>query len=214
MLDGQQKPALVVSEGACSPLEQLRSGGLQLRQFNRLLGHVGEMVGEQILDGFTVRLQELCNRAPVTGEVGDKRLAYGIRDGARCLKMHDVEEIPRVLSVQGGTELAGVAVRRVEALDFDEEFVGILRGRAQFARDPRHQGPQVRVTTARTPRPRPVITMVTTVNEPTTQMTVTTRTAVALSMMEATSPTTCRRTTQATKGNDHDRTGYLAEISG
>jgi hypothetical protein len=133
LLDGQEKPALVVGEGARGALKQLRPGSLQLLQFNRLLGHASEMVGEQILERSAVRLQKLCNRSPVTSEVGDKRLPYGIRDRPRCLKMHDVEEVARVLSVQDGTELTGVEVRRVETLDFDEELVGFLRGRTQFA---------------------------------------------------------------------------------
>src|SRR5690606_2231406 len=115
------------------PLEQLFPGGLEFRQVNRLFGHPGEVAGEQILDGFAVRLQKLCNRSPVTSEVNDKRLPYGIRDRPRCLKMHNVEEVPRVLSVQGGTELTGVEVRRIETLNFHEEFIGFLRGRTQFA---------------------------------------------------------------------------------
>ncbi len=62
-------------------------------------------------DWFAVRLQKLCSRAPVTGEVGDKRLADGIRDRSRCLKVHDIEEVARVLSVQRRTQLAGIEIR-------------------------------------------------------------------------------------------------------
>lgn len=76
LLDGQWKPALAVGEGARGPLEQLLPGSLELRQFDQLLGHAGEVVGEQILDRFAVRLQKLCDRSPVTGEVSDERLAY------------------------------------------------------------------------------------------------------------------------------------------
>src|SRR5690606_1089592 len=102
-----QKPALVVGQGARGPLEQPHPGDLELRQLDRLLGHSGEVAGEQILNRFAVRLQKLCNWAPVTGEVGDKRLAYGIRDRTCCLKLHDIEEVARVLSVQRRTQFAG-----------------------------------------------------------------------------------------------------------
>src|SRR5690606_12686186 len=70
---------------------------------------------------------------------GDKRLAYGIRDRTCCLKLHDIEEVARVLSVQRRTQFAGKEVRRVESLDLDEELVAFLRGRTQFAQDRRHQ---------------------------------------------------------------------------
>lgn len=110
LLYRQQKPALAVGEGACGPLEQLLPGCLELRQFDQFLGHAGEVVGEQILDRFAVRLQKLCDRSPVTSEGSDERLAYGIRDRTRCLKMHDVEEVARVLSVQRRSELSGIQV--------------------------------------------------------------------------------------------------------
>jgi hypothetical protein len=53
--------------------------------------------------------------------------------------VHHIKEVPRVLSVQRSTELPGIEIRRVEALDLDEELVGFLRCRAQFACDRRYQ---------------------------------------------------------------------------
>lgn len=107
-------------ESAGSPIEQPRPCRLKICRFDGLAGHSGKLIGEQVLDWLAVRLQELCHRTPVTGEISDKGSPNGTRDRALCLKAHDIEEIPRVLAIQCCAELAGVELHRVKSLDLNE----------------------------------------------------------------------------------------------
>ena len=97
------------------------------------------MIGEKVFDQLAVRRQKLCDQAAMTREVGDERLPYRIRDQTRCLKARDVEEVARVLTIQRRTEFATIEIGRVKALDLHEQFICLLRGRAQFACDGRCQ---------------------------------------------------------------------------
>ena len=74
----------------------------------------------------------------MAGEVGDKGLPYLIRNWPSCLKVHDVEEVARVLAIQRRTDLAAIELSRVEASDLYKEFIGFLCSQAQCAFDGRH----------------------------------------------------------------------------
>jgi hypothetical protein len=97
----------------------------------RLIRHAIEAAREFLADIFLRRAQNFRHRPIMAEEVYDEGRAQIVADAFVPQQIADIEQIARMLAIEGGDDLSGVEIGRRDHLDFGEsEFVFDLAGHA------------------------------------------------------------------------------------
>ncbi len=91
-------------------VDQRTARGKKLRQGHRLCCHAFEAAQEFIADWLEAWCEHLGHGPIMAEQINDERAAQGVVDAFVGQEIPHVEEIPRMLSIEGGDEFAGEEV--------------------------------------------------------------------------------------------------------